>query len=61
MIRRRSLLAGAAAATVAACDRAPEVTGGFSGASADRGHLLRTQREWPAPAVSRRVDVLIAG
>jgi monoamine oxidase len=57
--RRAALLAGAAA--LAACDRPAEVTGGFAGAGAERGHLLRSARELPNPATSRRADVVIAG
>jgi monoamine oxidase len=57
--RRAALLAGAAA--VAGCESQPEVAGGFAGAALERGHLLRTAREWPAPAGSRRTQVVIAG
>lgn len=57
--RRAALLAGAGA--LAGCAGEPEVPGGFAGVEAGRGHLLRTRREWPAPFVSRRVDVVIAG
>ncbi|MDB5857863.1 MAG: putative amine oxidase [Ramlibacter sp.] len=58
--RRSALVAGAA--TLAGCaPTAPDVSGGFAGASLARGHLLRGPREWPIPAVSRQADVVIAG
>lgn len=57
--RRAALLAGAA--TLAGCERAPEVEGGFAGIAVERGHLLREARVWPRPAVSRRTQVLIVG
>jgi predicted NAD/FAD-dependent oxidoreductase len=57
--RRGAMLAGAS--LLAGCARAPEITGGFSGASPERGHLLRAARDWPAPAISRRTDVIVAG
>lgn len=57
--RRAALLAGAAA--LAGCERPAVVEGGFAGAAVERGHLLRAPREWPAPAVSRRTQVVIAG
>lgn len=59
MISRRALLAGAAA--LAGCESRPEVEGAFAGTAVERGHLLRTPREWPAPFVSRRREVVIAG
>ncbi|WP_342593163.1 FAD-dependent oxidoreductase [Ramlibacter agri] len=57
--RRGALFAGAAA--LAGCERPPEVTGGFAGASFTRGHVLRDLKSAPEPAVSRRADVVIAG
>lgn len=57
--RRGALLAGAAA--LAGCDRPVPATGGFSGASADRGHLLRASEPQPDAAISRRAQVVIAG
>jgi monoamine oxidase len=51
--QRRALLASIAA-MAAGCDRAPPVSGGFAGASHERGHLLRD----PAAATS---DVVAAG
>ena len=38
-----------------------EIPGGYAGTAVERGHLLRTPRDWPAPAVVRRTGVLIAG
>jgi monoamine oxidase len=60
LITRRAALMGTAA-VLAGCEHAHEVEGGFAGASFERGHLLRERRDWPAPAVTRRADVLIAG
>ena len=57
--RRAALLAGAAA--VAGCEQPRAIEGGFAGAALERGHLLRTRRDWPAPAVSRRTQVIVAG
>ncbi|KQM79578.1 FAD-dependent oxidoreductase [Xylophilus sp. Leaf220] len=67
-MRRRELLQQAAAAlgggwALAGCEgRGPDgIPGGFAGTAVERGHLLRTLREVPAPAVVRRTGVLIAG
>ncbi|HSV36151.1 MAG TPA: NAD(P)-binding protein [Ramlibacter sp.] len=57
---RRALLAGAASPLLG-CDSAPAVSGTLRGAGAERGHLLRRQHAWPAPAAMGRVRVLIAG
>ncbi|HEX7888429.1 MAG TPA: FAD-dependent oxidoreductase [Ramlibacter sp.] len=59
MITRRALLAGAAA--LAGCESRPEVEGAFAGAAVERGHLLRTRRDWPAPHATHRTQVVIAG
>jgi monoamine oxidase len=59
MRRRAALVAGAAA--LAGCSRTPEIVGGFGGSSAERGHVLREARSWPAPALTRRIGVIIAG
>jgi monoamine oxidase len=59
-VTRRSLI-GAAALPLFGCDRKPEVTGALQGASPERGHLLREQRGWPAPAHTMRTRVVIAG
>jgi len=55
-------LGGALGASLAGCGKPAEITGGFTGAGAARGHLLRAPRAaLPPPAVTRRVQVLIAG
>lgn len=60
LTRRAALLAGAAA--LAGCEPTPaQVTGGFAGASHERGHLLRGGSEIPFAATSRRADVVIVG
>ena len=41
LFSRRALLTAAAAAPLAGCKAAPEIPGGFSGISHERGHLLR--------------------
>jgi protoporphyrinogen oxidase len=57
-IARRTLLLGAA---LAACTPRDEIPGGFTGASDERGHLLRDLRALPQPAATRRTRVVIAG
>jgi len=63
--RRGFLLTGAAAALVGSgCQRRDplaHIAGGFNGADDTRGHLLQTARTWPAPAITRQTQVLIAG
>ncbi len=66
-LRRRTLLAAAAAMPLAACQR-PELnfSGGWVGASHERGHRLRDllgprSGSLPPPAVQRRARVLIVG
>lgn len=59
MLRRRALL-GAGAAGLLGCAPQEEVQGGFAGASAGRGHLLR-EAQTRVPTVTRRTRVLIAG
>jgi len=63
---RRTWLRGAAAlpwALAACAGEAPPPAGGWVGAGVDRGHRLRETRSGalPAPAVQRRVDVVIVG
>jgi len=58
---RRTFLVAGAAAAIAGCNQDPDITGGFAGANAERGHLLRTPRQATAPIVSRRTRVVIAG
>lgn len=60
MISRRTALAGLGMPLLG-CDQPAEVTGALQGASAERGHVLRERRSWPAPAPAGRVRVLIAG
>jgi phytoene dehydrogenase-like protein len=43
------------------CKTAHEITGGFTGTSPERGHLLRDARSIAAPSVTRTVHTLIAG
>ena len=59
-LRRRSFVAGSALA-LAACHKERVITGGFNGASAQRGHLLRQPLPSAAPAVTRKTDVLVVG
>ena len=42
------------------CDQPATISGGFTGASFERGHLLRTG-VWPAPARRRQTRIVIAG
>jgi monoamine oxidase len=60
VITRRTVL-GSAALPLLGCSDPPPVTGALSGASAQRGHLLRDRRSWPPAAPAGRVRVLIAG
>jgi len=67
-LRRRALLAAAAAASlapIAACSRdAPaRYSGGWVGAQHDRGHRLRDAKSGsvPAPALQRRAAVIVVG
>jgi monoamine oxidase len=60
MIRRRALIAGAGA-MLSACGKDREITGGFNGASVERGHVLRGALTAATPAFTRKVDVLVAG
>jgi len=60
-LRRRELLA-AGSALLAGCRAGqPPLQGGWVGASAARGHRLRTPLPSAAPAVTRRSQVLIVG
>ena len=60
MIARRTVLAGLGLPLLG-CGKPAEITGALQGAGAQRGHLLRERRSWPAPAPAGRVRVLIAG
>ncbi|HSV51632.1 MAG TPA: FAD-dependent oxidoreductase [Burkholderiaceae bacterium] len=59
MKRRQFLGAGALALT--GCEQPAEIAGGFTGVHDERGHTLREARSWPAPAVTHRTRVVIAG
>ncbi|HEY4067841.1 MAG TPA: NAD(P)-binding protein, partial [Burkholderiaceae bacterium] len=67
-LRRRTLLAGAAGLPLAGCSK-PEpavYTGGWVGANVERGHRFREATlpnagALPAPALRRRVGVLVVG
>lgn len=60
-MKRRGFLAGAALPLASCLQEPPSLQGGDAGISHERGHLLREPRTWPAPAVQRKTDVLIAG
>jgi predicted NAD/FAD-dependent oxidoreductase len=64
-VTRRDWLAGMAALGLAGCrpDEAPGLAGGWVGASAGRGHRLRTLKSGalPVAAVQRRAAVLVVG
>ena len=64
-MQRRQFLATAAASALAGCQEAPRtLAGGFTGIDLARGHQLRDllkTGQFPAPAVVRRTQVLIAG
>ncbi|MES3003486.1 MAG: FAD-dependent oxidoreductase [Pseudomonadota bacterium] len=59
-LTRRALL-GAAALPLIGCGERAEVTGRFTGASPERGHVLRERRFDPPKGTPRKVDVVIAG
>lgn len=60
-MKRRHLL-GACALPLLGCGQpAPELSGGFTDIAHERGHLLRQPTRWPAPALTRKTSVLIAG
>lgn len=60
MIPRREFLAGAALA-LAGCAKERVIAGGFHGASAERGHLLRGGVPAGQPVATHTTGVLIAG
>jgi monoamine oxidase len=62
-LTRRTLLAASAAtaAPLLGCDSRPPVSGGFAGATPERGHLLRDRRTLAQPVHAGEVNVLIAG
>ena len=63
--RRHFLLTGVGAALAGVgCqpqDALAHIEGGFSGIHVDHGHVLQDAKVWPAPSITRRTDVLIAG
>ena len=59
-IQRRHFI-GACALPLLGCTEQAHITGGFTGISHEHGHLLRDKKTWPAPSVTRKTDVLIAG
>ena len=59
-MKRRSFVAGGALA-LAACRKDRVVAGGFHGASAERGHLLRGAMPDAPPATTHKTGVVIAG
>lgn len=59
-MKRRSFIAGTALA-LGACHKDRVITGGFNGASVERGHVLRRAPPASAPVRTRQVAVLIAG
>lgn len=61
MTLTRRAFVGAAALPVVGCAPERKITGGFVGASAERGHLLRKLPASGTAPVARRCDVLIAG
>jgi predicted NAD/FAD-dependent oxidoreductase len=58
-LSRRAVLLSAGA--LAGCGAGAPVTGGFTGAAHERGHLLRERAAHGAPAVQRRAQVVVAG
>ena len=64
-LRRRTLLAGAALAPLAACTRGElqAYGGGWVGADAERGHALRDRKAGglPAPSATRRAGAIVVG
>ena len=59
-MKRRHFLAGTALPLLG-CKESDDITGGFTGAQHERGHLLRTDKPWPAPSVIHTTRVVIAG
>ncbi|WP_411884607.1 NAD(P)-binding protein [Polaromonas sp. YR568] len=64
-MKRRDFLA-VSALPLLGCKETRHIEGGFIGVSHERGHTLRPSakgetRAWPAPSVTRRTRVLIAG
>lgn len=59
-MKRRHFIASSALPLLG-CETRTEIGGGFTGINTERGHLLRERSSWPAPAVTHKTQVLIAG
>ena len=59
-IQRRHFMASAALPLLG-CESRKDIAGGFTGLNHERGHLLGAHKNWPAPSVVRKTNVLIAG
>ena len=59
-IQRRHFVASAALPLLG-CAKPENISGGFTDLSHQRGHLLAERKTWPAPSVTHKTDVLIAG
>ena len=59
-MKRRHFIA-TATLPLLGCSEPQDITGGFTGASHGRGHMLRDSGTWPTPQVLRKTQVLIAG
>jgi monoamine oxidase len=59
-MQRRHFLA-TASLPLFGCVEPEDISGGFTGINHKRGHLLRERKSWPAPAVTYKTGVLIAG
>lgn len=62
-MKRRGFLGASSAGllTLAGCEQSSEIAGGFTGVQHERGHMLRDTKSWPAPTVTHRTHVVIAG
>ena len=60
-LTRRAVLAGTVLPLLGCQPAQSAMDGSFAGMAHERGHLLRAPRVWPAPAVTHRVSVLVAG
>ncbi len=59
--RRSVLVAGVLSPLLSGCKPAHVITGGFTGTSPERGHLLRQAHTAAQPSITRTVHTLIAG
>ena len=59
-MKRRHFIASSALPLLG-CETHTDISGGFTGVNTERGHLLRERSFWPAPSVTRKTQVLIAG